>query len=62
MNPRSDGEMPDRPSKGAEPINPHGAIAAMLAELKKDARACPKCGAAMAHYRLFGYRCPRGCQ
>jgi hypothetical protein len=23
---------------------------------------CPKCGGQMAHYRLYGYRCIRGCQ
>lgn len=23
---------------------------------------CPKCGSQMAHYRLYGYRCLRGCQ
>ncbi len=23
---------------------------------------CPKCGGMMAHYRLSGYRCIRGCQ
>jgi len=22
---------------------------------------CPKCGGVMAHYRLYGYRCIRGC-
>lgn len=25
-------------------------------------RKCPKCGGAMAHYRLKGYQCLRGCQ
>ena len=24
-------------------------------------RKCSKCGGAMAHYRLHGYRCLRGC-
>lgn len=23
---------------------------------------CPKCGGMLAHYRLYGYRCMRGCQ
>jgi hypothetical protein len=26
-----------------------------------DVRRCEKCGAAMAHYQLHGYRCPTGC-
>lgn len=33
----------------------------LLAEMPQG-RQCPKCGFAMVHYRLYGYRCPRMCE
>ena len=33
-----------------------------LEEISLKGRACSKCGAAMYHTRLSGYRCPKGCQ
>jgi hypothetical protein len=30
-------------------------------EDEPSGRRCPKCGSAMGHYRLHGYRCFRGC-
>lgn len=31
-------------------------------ELQHPGLRCPKCGCSMAHYRLYGHRCVRGCQ
>jgi hypothetical protein len=31
-------------------------------DLEPLGRECPQCGAAMSHFRLLGYQCPRGCQ
>jgi uncharacterized protein (UPF0212 family) len=31
-------------------------------ELVLKGRRCPKCNSLMTHYRLSGYRCPKGCQ
>lgn len=45
-----------------KPTTPHSdAIDKLLAEMPPSQK-CPKCGMSMAHYRLHGYRCPRGCQ
>lgn len=33
----------------------------LLGEDMPAVRRCEKCGSAMAHYRLYGYRCPHGC-
>jgi hypothetical protein len=37
-------------------------LSKQIAELAAGDRRCETCGGQMAHYRLFGYRCARGCR
>lgn len=39
---------------------PHSDRITELLAAVPPAHVCPKCGAAMAHYRLWGYRCACG--
>lgn len=57
---------PDKTDVGvklsAEPT--HAEVGDRIKELLDSlppGRTCPKCGGSMAHYRLHGYRCIRGC-
>jgi hypothetical protein len=40
----------------------HDDIGELVREITAGGRRCSKCGGTMAHYRLWGYRCVKGCE
>lgn len=55
------------PGREPSPEEVRKRVAELLAEIEAEESKygpglrCPKCGGQMAHYRLSGYQCMRGC-